>query len=92
MPTCEFVMEEGLVKDHQSNGTIGVTVREIQKHVRVMKSALEEGMKCEAPSRHPILVFFVEHAGRLMLRYQVGRDGRTAYEISCWQAVPQTAG
>ena len=81
MPTVEFVMEESPVEEHQSNGTIEVTVREIQKQVRVMKSALEERMKCEVPSRHPILAFLVEHAGKLMSRYQVGRDGRTAYEL-----------
>ena len=46
-----------------------------------MKSALEERMKCEVPSRHLILAFLVEHAGKLMSRYQVGRDGRTAYEL-----------
>ena len=40
-------------------------------------SALEERMKCEVLSRHPILAFFVELAGRLMSRYQVGGDGRT---------------
>ena len=52
MPTLEFVMEESLVGEHQSNGSIEVKVREIQKQVRVMKSALEERMKCEVPSRH----------------------------------------
>ena len=31
MPTVEFVMEESPVEEHQSNGTIKVTVREIQK-------------------------------------------------------------
>ena len=71
MPTVEFVMEESPVEEHQSNGTIEVTVREIQKQVRVMKSALEERMKCEVPSRHPILAFLVEHARKLMSRYQV---------------------
>ena len=81
MPTVEFVMEESRVEEHQSNGTIEVTVREIQKQVRVMKSALEERIKCDVPSRHPILAFLVEHAGRLMSRYQVGRNGRTAYEL-----------
>ena len=81
MPTVEFVMEESPVEEHQSNGTIEVTVREIQKQVRVMKSALEERMKCEVPSRHPILAFFVENVGRLMSTYQVGREGRTAYEL-----------
>ena len=40
MPTVEFVMEESPVEEHQSNGTIEVTVREIQKQIRVMKSAL----------------------------------------------------
>ena len=55
MPTVEFVMEESLVEEHQSNGTIEVTVRERQKQVRVMKSVLEERSKCEVPSRqsHP---------------------------------------
>ena len=42
MPTVEFVMEESLVEGHQSNGTM-----------REMKSALEEKMECEVPSRHP---------------------------------------
>ena len=78
MPTVEFVMEESPVEEHQSNSTIEVTVRKIQKQVRVMKSALEDRMKCEVPSRHPILAFFVKHAGRLMSRCQVGHDGRTA--------------
>ena len=75
--TVEFVMESP-VEEHQSNGTIEVTVREIQKQVRMMKSALEERIKCDVPSRHPILAFLVEHAGRMMSRCQVGRDGRTS--------------
>ena len=81
LPTVEFVIEESAVEEHQSNGTIEVTVREIQKQVQVMKNALEERMKYEVPSRHPILAFFVEHAGKLMSRYQVCRDGRTAFEL-----------
>ena len=63
MPTVEVVREESPVEEHQSNGTIEVTVRDIQQQVRVMNSALEERMKCEVPSRHPILAFLVEHAG-----------------------------
>ena len=31
-----------------------------------MRSALEERMKCEGLSSHPILACLVEHAGRLM--------------------------
>ena len=81
MPTVEFVMEESLVEEHQSNCTVEVTVREIQKQVILMKSALEERMKCEMLWRRPILAFLKEHAGKIMSRYQVGRDGRTAYEL-----------
>ena len=36
-----------------------------------MKSAFEEGMKCEAPSRHPIFAFLVVHAGKLYHRQLV---------------------
>ena len=78
MPTVQFVMEESFVEEHQSNGTVPVC--EIQQ-IRVMRSVLEERMKCEVLSRHPILAFLVQHAGRLMSRCQVGRDGRTAYEL-----------
>ena len=81
MLTVDFVMEESPVEEHQSNGTIEMAVRGIHKQVRVVKNALEERMKCEVPSRHPILAFLVEHAGKLMSRYEVGRDGRTAYEL-----------
>ena len=69
-------MEESLVEEHQSNGNIEVTVREIHKQIRVIKSAWEERTK-----RHPIQAFLVEHAQRLMSKFQVGRDGRTAYEL-----------
>ena len=45
IPTIEFVVEESLVEEHQSNGTNEVTLRETQKQIRVMKSALEERLK-----------------------------------------------
>ena len=45
------------------------TVEFVMEESPVMKSAVEERIKCEVPSRHPILAFLVEHAGRLMSRY-----------------------
>ena len=42
MPTGDVVLEERPVDEHQSNGVIEVSVREIQKQIRVMKSALDE--------------------------------------------------
>ena len=47
MSTVEFVTEESLVEEHQSNGTIEVIVCECKKQVRVVKSAMEErNAKC----------------------------------------------
>ena len=57
MPTVEFVVEESPAEEFQSNSTIEIKVHEIQKNV--MKSALEERLKFEAPSRQPILAFLV---------------------------------
>ena len=74
-------MEESPVEEHQSKGTIEVTVRAIQKQVRVMKSALEKAheMRSTFETSHPGVSRGTR--GRLVSRYQVGRDGRTAYEL-----------
>ena len=80
-PTVEIVMEQSLAEEHQLNGTMEVAVREIQKQIKVMKSALEERLKSEVPSTPPILAFLVERVGSFMSRYRVGRDGRTAIEL-----------
>ena len=80
-PTVEIVMEQSLAEEHQLNGTMEVVVREIQKQIKVMKSALEERLKSEVPSTPPILAFLVERVGSFMSRYRVGRDGRTAIEL-----------
>ena len=75
------MVEESPVEEHQSNGAIEVAVLERQQHIRVVKSKSEERLKSQVPSQHPTLAVIVGHAGRLMSRYQVGRDGRTAYEL-----------
>ena len=72
MLRVEFVKEECLVEEHQSKGTIEVTVREIQKQVRVMKSALEERMKCES-------TFETSHPG-----VSRGTHGEIDVDLSCW--------
>ena len=68
------MVENRPVKEHQSNGTSDVTNASDEECVG------RERLKAEVPSRHPILAFVVEHAGRLMSRCQVGR-GRTAYDV-----------
>ena len=48
MLTAEVVIEGSPVEEHQSNGTIEVTVLEIQIEIRVRRSALEERLMSEA--------------------------------------------
>ena len=45
-----------------------------------MKDALEKRYGQEVDSRSPTLHWLVRHAASLITRYQVGSDGRTAYE------------
>ena len=34
------------------------------------------------PARHPVMAWIVEYAGYLLNRFEVSRDGKTAYERS----------
>ena len=72
MPTVEFVMEESPVEEHQSNGTIEVTVREIQKQVRVMRSGVGRAheMRSTFEISHPVI--------------SRGTRGKIDVEVSSW--------
>ena len=70
MPTVEFVMEESPVEEHQSNGTIEVTVREIQKQVRV---------ECVGRAHEMRSTFETSHHG-----ISRGTRGEIDVEVSSW--------
>ena len=82
MPQVEFLMEESPVGDSRANGTIEVAVREVGRLVRTLKDAVEFKCKVQIPSTHPILTWLVKHASAILTRYQVGKDGRTAWELT----------
>ena len=46
----------------------------------VLLSALEEKWCCSIPDDHPLICDIVEYAGVLLNGFEVGVDGRTAYE------------
>ena len=48
--------------------------------VRVLLDALEARWDVKIPTKHPILCYLVEYAAFLLNRFEVGRDGRTAFE------------
>ena len=58
MPTVEVVMGESLVEEHQSNGTIEVTVREIQK-----KKTSKSDDECVGRAHEMRSTFETSHSG-----------------------------
>ena len=55
-------------------------IQVVEQQVRVMKSALEEKWAVGIPSKHCLLPWIIEYAGLLLDRFEVGKDGKTAYE------------
>ena len=75
-----LVVENSPVGSSASNGVIERHIQVVEQQVRVMKSALEEKWAVGIPSKHCLLPWIIEYAGLLLNRFEVGKDGKTAYE------------
>ena len=75
-----FIVEAGPVGSSASNGIKERAIRSVQQQVRVTRSAVEERTGAKLTLRHPIMTWMVECATYLLNRYEVGHDGKTAYE------------
>ena len=75
-----WIVENSPVRSSQSNGVIERAVQSIEGQVRVLKIAVERRWKAEIPVDHPVLAWAVEYASFLLNRFEVGHDGKTAYE------------
>ena len=75
-----WIPENSPVGSHASNGVVERGIQSVEGQVRVLKDCLEEkwGLKIEA--KHMIVPWIVEYAAHLLNRFEVGHDGRTAYE------------
>ena len=65
----------------RNDGTLEIETWSNEQRHRTLKDAI--GMKVGEPlgQDHPMLPWIVEHAGTVITRYRVGKDGRTAYKI-----------
>jgi hypothetical protein len=61
-------------------GTLSRGVECFQRHCGVLKLALEKRWGAEIPSKHAAIPWTIEHAAYLLNRFEVGHDGKTAYE------------
>ena len=76
----EVMFEESPVGESQSNGEVERAVRTVKGQVRTMKEALDSRYGSRIPSDHPVIAWLPRHAAATVSRYQVGKDGKTAYE------------
>ena len=63
---------DSAVEDSKFNGVVERAVKSIEGQIRVARSALE--------MRIQLMTWLIEYVSLLLNRYEVGRDGRTAYE------------
>ena len=66
--------------DDQSKGIAERGVQSIEDQVRVSKLALEDNLGADIDVKHPIIHWLVAHSAWLLNRFEVGKDGRTAYQ------------
>ena len=64
----------------QSNGVVERAIGAVEAHIRVLRSALEERVGVKLGADHPVSALIPEYAALLLNRFEVSRDGRTAYE------------
>ena len=74
--------------ESQSNGLVERAVRSAKDQIRTLKLALQKRQACKIPPRHLVMAWLVQHAGEVISKYQVSRDGKTAYEKGSGETVP----
>ena len=79
-PGCpQVLLEAPPAYEPQSNGSVENAVQQVKGMVRTLMLALEARIQGEIPVLHPVMLWLVEHAGELLTKHLIGRDGRTAY-------------
>ena len=76
----DIVLEESPVKESQSNGEVERAIQEVQGQVRTTKAALESRYENRITEDHPCLPWLVAHSADTLRRFQVHKDGKTAYQ------------
>ena len=76
----QTVIEHSAVEDSKGNGVIERAVTSIEGQTRVARSALEMRIGAKIEPEHAVITWLIEYVSLLLNRYEVGRDGRTAYK------------
>ena len=76
----KHIIEESLVGSSKSNGFVEGAILSVEQMVRTIRTALSRRWRMKIPTKHPIMPWIMEWASYLLNRYEVARDGKTAYE------------
>ena len=63
--------------ESQSNGAAENAVQQVEDQVRCMKLGLEDRLRRNIPTNHPLVAWVVQYAGDLLSTYLIGHDGKT---------------
>ena len=78
---CRTIVEESPVKSKGSNGIVERAVQTIEGQIRLMRLALEGRSEQKLDAEANVVAVMAEYAGYLVKRPEVGKDGKTAYEL-----------
>ena len=73
------ILEHPPAYDPMSNGAVEKAFDQFMCQFRAIKIGLERRIGKRVETNWPVLTWVAEHAAMMLNRYQVGRDGRTAY-------------
>ena len=74
------MVEHSPVGSSKSNGLAEKAVQDAQGMIRTLRSAIEDKWGVKMAIEHPIWAWLVEYAAFLWTRFNVSKDGKTAYE------------
>ena len=74
------IIEHSPTRSSKSNGVVERAVQSCQGMIRTLRSALEVRLGVHLGAENRMWCWIAEYAGHLLTRFEVGKDGKTAYE------------
>ena len=76
----QVIEEESPVEDHQANGVVENANGQFGGMARTLNDHLIHNYKWTPPTQHPIYAWLINYSSFLLSRFQVGVDGKTAWQ------------
>eukprot|EP00435_Cladocopium_sp_Y103_P033123 s170_g8.t1 len=80
MADVEVIQRNSPVGDHQANGMIEVSVRELKRQMRALRMSLESKLKMTLDNNHPLVAWISSFAAEALNVFRKDASGKTAYE------------